>query len=444
MLRSSQGDNATGSDHVSKPASTEADATIRVPRPSMRVVLGQPRPRRQYGTLGEAMGSPGLFVLKEDGSLIGLEEAAYEAESMLQALLARYPELMPGDQIDSETPRRWLLITRELGVPDDVDAANRWSLDHLFVDQDGVPTLVEVKRQADTRIRREVVGQMLDYAANAVVHWPIEAIRAAFERRCERDGKDAAHELQGFLGPEGQAEAFWSNVKTNLHAGKIRLLFVSDVIPAELRRIVEFLNEQMDPAEVLAIEVRQFTGQGLKTLVPKVFGQTAQADRKKATGGRREARRWDEPSFFEKLAQRRNDEESRVARTLFDWAQRGVSHIEYGTGPTMASFHAVHYVDEGAWFRPFGVYASETGASVEVPLGGSTMRLPPFDRDAVKLDLVRRVNSIEGIKIAEDLSRRPGIPLAVLAKGDRLMQFLRVMDWAVQQVKEAPAPTTQQ
>jgi len=32
----------------------------------------------------------------------------------------------------------------------------------------------------------------------------------------------------------------------------IRMLFVADRIPAELRRIVEFLNEQMDPAEVLA------------------------------------------------------------------------------------------------------------------------------------------------------------------------------------------------
>jgi hypothetical protein len=86
-----------------------------------------------------------------------------------------------------------------LGVPDDVDAANRWSLDHLFVDQDGIPTLVEVKRGADTRVRREVVGQMLDYAANAVVHWPIDAIRVAFEQRCERDGKEPGEELRGFL-----------------------------------------------------------------------------------------------------------------------------------------------------------------------------------------------------------------------------------------------------
>src|SRR4051794_12230288 len=40
--------------------------------------------------------------------------------------------------------------------------SSRWSLDHLFVDQEGVPTLVEVKRSSDTRARREVVAQMLD------------------------------------------------------------------------------------------------------------------------------------------------------------------------------------------------------------------------------------------------------------------------------------------
>lgn len=37
-------------------------------------------------------------------------------------------------------------------------------MDHLFVDQDAIPTLVEVKRSSDTRIRREVVGQLLEYS----------------------------------------------------------------------------------------------------------------------------------------------------------------------------------------------------------------------------------------------------------------------------------------
>jgi hypothetical protein len=63
--------------------------------------------------------------------------------------------------MDEELPRRWLLVSREVGVPLQEEGAGQMSLDHLFLDQGAVPTLVEVKRGSDTRIRREVVGQML-------------------------------------------------------------------------------------------------------------------------------------------------------------------------------------------------------------------------------------------------------------------------------------------
>jgi hypothetical protein len=136
-------------------------------------------------------------------------------------------------------------------VPAEEDGAGRWSLDHLFLDQDAVATLVEVKRSSDTRLRREVVAQMLDYAANAVVCLPVDVIRARFAAGCVERGTDPVTELGSFLGPEASVEDFWQRVKTNLQAGKIRMLFVADEIAAELRRIVEFLNAQMDPAEVL-------------------------------------------------------------------------------------------------------------------------------------------------------------------------------------------------
>jgi hypothetical protein len=74
-------------------------------------------------------------------------------------------------------------VKRELGAAFEEDAPDRWSLDHLFLDEEGVPTLIEVKRSSDTRIRREVVGQMLDYAANGAELWGLEKIRAAFESR---------------------------------------------------------------------------------------------------------------------------------------------------------------------------------------------------------------------------------------------------------------------
>src|SRR4051794_11961433 len=123
----------------------------------------------------------GLIYLRQpDGTLVGMTEQPYDTEDVLQRLLADYPSLLAGEQVNATDPRRWLLITREAALPSEEGGGGRWSVDHLFLDQDGIPTIVEVKRSSDTRIRREVIGQMLEYAANAVVYWPVESLRAQF------------------------------------------------------------------------------------------------------------------------------------------------------------------------------------------------------------------------------------------------------------------------
>jgi hypothetical protein len=43
------------------------------------------------------------------------------------------------------------------------------------------------------------------------------------------------------------------------------------------RRIVEFLNAQMDPAHVLAVGLCQYVGEGQRAMVQRVFGQIEQA-----------------------------------------------------------------------------------------------------------------------------------------------------------------------
>jgi hypothetical protein len=171
-----------------------------------------------------------------------------------------------------------LLIQREAGIPDREGGSDRWSIDHLLLDQHGRPTFVEVKRSSDTRIRREVVGQMLDYAANAQVYWPEDRIRAMAAATC---GSLEALEnrLRDFLGSsdmddEVDIERYWDSVERHLRNGEVRLLFVADSIPTELRRIIEFLNEHMPLIEVLGVEIRQYEGPNIRALVPRVVGQT--------------------------------------------------------------------------------------------------------------------------------------------------------------------------
>lgn len=225
-----------------------------------------------------------IFLRHADGSLVRMERTPYDSEDLLQTLLADYPDLLAGDRLEPGEPRRWLLVSREAGVPAEKGGGTRWSLDHLFLDQDAIPTLVEVKRSSDTRIRREVVGQMLDYAAHAAEHWSMERIRTLFERTCEQLRITPEASLQELLGETADPDAYWTEVETNLEAGRMRLVFVADEIPPELERIIEYLNGQMERTTVVGVEVPQFVCGELQTLVPRVVGLTMEARTRKGSG----------------------------------------------------------------------------------------------------------------------------------------------------------------
>jgi hypothetical protein len=351
----------------------------------------------------------GVFLLQGDNSLISMEPAQFATEDDFQRLLSQFPALLVGDQIDPENPRRWILVKREQTVAIDQVGASQWSLDHLFLDQDGIPTLVEIKRQSDSRIRREVVGQMLDYAANCITYWSVEMLQAGFEQTCSNANTSSEAVLTQLIGSEQSPAEFWNRVKTNLLAGRIRLLFVADVIPIELRRIVEFLNQQMDPAEVLAVELRQFAGEGLKTLVPRVYGQTQEAAKKRASGSL--GQRWDEAGLFNKLGSQVGARELDIARSVFEWMRKGDRPLVFGTGKEHGSVYPL--------FRPQGTQINPVYLSTDGKLWvqfGALQGKPVFGNIDSRRELMTRLAKIEGVKFTDnDLTKYRSIPLSLVA-----------------------------
>ena len=57
-------------------------------------------------------------------------EEAFALEDTLQELVAHHPELLSGEQMDPNDPRRWILVGREQGIADIVGGGHRWALDH--------------------------------------------------------------------------------------------------------------------------------------------------------------------------------------------------------------------------------------------------------------------------------------------------------------------------
>lgn len=270
-----------------------------------------------------------IYTRDRGKGLEPLEEEPFRSENALQALIAEYPELLDGRQMRPDNPMRWILITREKGIAESSDASERWSLDHLLIDQDAVPTLVEVKRGSNPELQRNVIGQLLVYAAHAAVTWTAADLRQTFESEGDAKGFIPGEEISKLLQTDSEpdVDAFWEAVATNLAARRLRLLFVADEIPDSLERVVTFLNEQMPRIEVLAVEIKQFSGRSFQTLVPRVIGRMAALEDSSRSGPvpRRKLTR---ASFLEELP---NEEARGVARKLLDTATAAGATLWWGS-----------------------------------------------------------------------------------------------------------------
>ncbi len=85
--------------------------------------------------------NPSIFLIQDNEELVEMNEQAYDSEKLLQSWLTKYPALLVGNQIDAKEPRRFLLIQQECGVSSEEGLADRWKIDHMFLDQDAVRQL---------------------------------------------------------------------------------------------------------------------------------------------------------------------------------------------------------------------------------------------------------------------------------------------------------------
>jgi len=123
------------------------------------------------------MRARGVFIIREGRPVVLTDTRSTD---IFQEALATFPEFLAGGTTTEEgTVRKLVLVSREIGVPSVEGGSATWSLDHLFLDEAGIPVFVEVKRSSNSEIRRQVVGQMMDYAANGIAYWPIEELQEA-------------------------------------------------------------------------------------------------------------------------------------------------------------------------------------------------------------------------------------------------------------------------
>lgn len=379
---------------------------------------------------------PSLWV-RRDGEMVPLEQEGHHTEDAFQRELADNPALL-ASAIDADGD--WILIARELRIQvADVDGVGYWRLDHLFIDSQGVPTLVEVKQSGDPRARREVVAQMLDYAASFATDWDARRLRQLWLDRLAEEGEDCdEHEVLTTSPRFETAEEFWDEVQTRIDAGRIRLLFVADRLSGPLVRIIEYLNEQLRDVEVLGVEVVRHVG-GEPRLVafqPVVRGRTMASQRSKSSSERRT-----QGEFEAVLLEHHGQAALESVQALVARAEALEAFVSIGRGERSPRLFL--NFPHPTRSKPYWPLAVNPRPGKVVLFLRYLAYQPAFEDEQVRADYVDRMAQAIGKPLhgADRLGGFPFFDVEELTDPARLDAVTGVLAWVVSQV-EAEAATT--
>ena len=306
-----------------------------------------------------------------------MPEHRYEEEADLQELIANNPNLVARAWGGQE--HQIYLICREMISQASEDEGNSFSLDHLLVDDEGVPILVEVKRSTDTRIRREVVAQMMDYACRAS-SWNVESLKELFLANNHLSDEDHF----------SFDEAFWSKVESNLRAERLRLVFAADDIPDTLRILIEFMDRSMEHIEVYGVEIRQFKTDDMENAVmlsSNIVGNSLNDPRKPSSALKAPARTWTRSEFLGLLEERGLSELENLADDLMDFViERCGAQWVSGVG---TQYPALHAKRNGTRFLSIEI-SSRGYTGNYCAINFNTVGLPSILGDAWSADRIRK------------------------------------------------------
>ena len=190
-------------------------------------------------------------------------------EADLQTLLAREPSLLPVDEFEAAFAPL-VLLGQEV-------RCDSGFMDLLFCSPGGYLTLVEVKLWRNPQARREVVGQILDYAKD-LAGWSYEDLDAAVR---DVNGGAGIVDLLRRVQPDVREDVLVDQVERNLRLGRVLLVVVGDGIREGVERIAEHLQRQNSlQFSLVLLELALYqmeTGQLL--VLPRTLARTVEMSR---------------------------------------------------------------------------------------------------------------------------------------------------------------------
>ena len=223
------------------------------------------------------------MVLKTDGSATKLRRVSFTErifeEGWLQDLIENNPELLPVAEIEPAFAPL-VSVGREV-------ATISGSIDNLFLSPQGYLTIVETKLWRNPEARREVVGQLIDYAKD-VNRWTFRELENKVRDYNKRRGwgnlgvLDSLRQIEEI--EESQEQIIIDTISRNLRNGRFLLLVVGDGIRESVEEMASFLQQTPQLHFTLALVELQVYELGAKEdkpllVLPQIVARTREVTR---------------------------------------------------------------------------------------------------------------------------------------------------------------------
>lgn len=349
-----------------------------------------------------------FFTVTDKIEPLNLNE--FQEEILLENLISDYPDLI---SIDEGT--KHFVVRRQQPIIDSEQGEHEYYLDVLYVDENAVPVLAEVKRHTDTRIRREVVAQMLDYAMGMKL-LNVDELRESF-RNINRNNAEVLAKYD--------TDEFWNKVKNNLELERMNLVFVADKIPSSLVTFIEFMNSHLQDICVYGVEIREYMTNSSKVIEKNLIKWDNNSTVK--TSQRTKGIDWDYDKIIGFVGENHNDILP-TYRKLVDYLLENY-RCKYGKGSLCASVnvwtndnHRLFQVDATKESLNISFHSWYFSEYSEMDLGTGE-NLERFFKDEDFKKLTDDTNGISSTKMFLT------IPLELL-KNDL------IFDWFIQKIKD--------
>ena len=228
-------------------------------------------------------------------------------------------------------------------------------VDSVLVDAAAVPIIVVTKPSDSPEIRREVLGQIVEYGAAPREPWSQGNLRVEAASYWH-DGTESLHDvLSPILDAEADLTKFWDKVAQNLRIGRMRPVIAGDALPVALRRAIEMINDQMTTTELLGLERASYgtDDEGL-VLAPRVIGQSQRViDRREPV-----SKVWTEPLLRRAYQEMEDRDLAQKLSQILDWAHNErifLRDLIPGAGFCLSGFDGKRLGSGGYVRRGFGL-----------------------------------------------------------------------------------------